>query len=190
MKQHAPLTDTELISLIIKGDTSTYEKIMVRYEQKLLRYVNFLMYDPDAAADVVQDTFIKAYQNLQSYKPKYNFSTWIYRIAHNEAMNAIKKNRRIVHQSDIEDIPQIFSEESGIESKIDRDILRKDVQHCMRELSPNQREILILYYFQEMKYAEISSVLWIPSASVGVNLLRAKQALKAICQKHRVEYEA
>ena len=85
MTKSVEVSDEVLVVQVIEGDADAYATLMTRYESRLLRYVIYLIHDQAAAEDAVQETFIKAYQNLRSYKPSYKFSSWIYRIAHNEA---------------------------------------------------------------------------------------------------------
>ena len=181
--------DAALIQRIIKGDTERYADIIARYQQPLLRYAIYLIHDPDMAADVVQISFIKAYRNLRAYNPRYKFSSWLYRIVHNEAMNAVRKAKHTVSESDEPEYIEHFVSENLVEQRIDQDFLRDDMQACLAGLDVKYRDVLWLYYFQGMKYADISTVLHIPAATVGVRIQRAKAALKKICQQKGVTYE-
>lgn len=157
---------------------------MQRYEPRLHRYVACLIHDPDMAHDVVQDTFIKAYRNLRSYSPKHSFSPWIYRIAHNEAMNLVKKER---HSRPTD--ATVFPDESydaHLDELIDRSLIKEHVRSCLAQLDPKYREIVQLLYFEGMHYSDASDVLRIPPSTVGVRLMRAKTLLRAICRKKGV----
>lgn len=83
--------DEMLIKKIQSGEKDLYSLIMDRYEEKLLRYSNYLVNDEHKAVDVVQESFIKAYVNLNSFDTAKKFSSWLYRIAHNESINVLKK---------------------------------------------------------------------------------------------------
>ncbi len=96
MIDNSTANDKTIVAQITGGDSAAYAILMQRYEQKLLRYVGYQVRDADLTADIVQETFIKAYQNLQSYKPAYPFSAWLYRIAHNHMINTLKQQRRTV----------------------------------------------------------------------------------------------
>lgn len=188
MNNSEKTTDELIIAEVIRGDIDSYGQIMSRYEQKLLRYVIYLARDQINADDVVQDTFIKAYQNLKSFNNKFKFSSWIYRIAHNETMNAIKKENRNAHDLDFENIEE-FSHESDVIKNIDKVILKREINFCLNSLSDKYREVLMLQYFENMKYVEIADILRIPVATVGVRCSRAKNQLKKICQERGVAYE-
>lgn len=185
---HHERTDSEIVVLVIGGETEAFGDLMSRYEDKLLRYVIYLIHDQARAADVVQDTFIKAYQNLNGFKPKYKFSSWIYRIAHNEAINAIKKDRHLQHEPAIEELKEA-SYESTIVRDIDRAILKNDMQLCLNQLDAKYREVLMLQYYENMKYSEIADVLHVPTATVGVWASRAKQKLRQLCEQKGVTHE-
>lgn len=177
-------SDEDVVELIVGGDVDAYEEIINRYEAKLRRYATFLLRDPATASDVVQDTFIKAYQNLQGFNLKYKFSSWIYRIAHNEAMNAIKKSKHTA--VDIDDLADLGYEPKTHEI-IDQDILKEHVHGCLQKLEPKYREVIQLIYFENMKYEEASDVLHVPTSTVGVWLSRAKNQLKEFCRQKGVK---
>lgn len=181
-------SDEEVAREIIDGDNDKFEIIINRYEQKLLRYVIYLINNKSNANDAVQETFIKTYINLKSFNPKYKFSSWIYRIAHNEAMNIVKKNRNLSEQ-DIDEIPPL-SYDAQIEKDIDKKILQEDVMLCLKKLDLKYREVIQLAYFENMKYEEISDILKIPVSTVGIRLSRARNNLKKICNQNGVSYEA
>ena len=174
-------TDESIIDRVVDGDKEAYGQIMARYESKLHRYVTYLIHNQTMANDVVQETFIKTYQNLNGFNSKYKFSSWIYRIAHNEAMNAIKKARNIA-DDDVSEIPDA-SYGQRIEELIDKDILNEGVRGCLSSLEPKYLEVVQLVYFENMKYEEVSDILHIPTSTVGVWLSRAKLKLKNICEQ-------
>lgn len=181
MTQLNTQTDENIVAQVVSGNIDAYETLMSRYEQKLLRYVIYLIHDDSLATDIVQETFIKTYQNLNRFNSKFKFSSWIYRIAHNQTMNFVKHNKHYT-TSDIDSLPDL-SYESNLANKIDQAFLKKDVQNCLKELEPKYREIIQLVYYENMKYAEISDILQIPTSTVGVWLSRAKTKLKHICEK-------
>lgn len=177
-------SDESIVAEITAGNVEMFAEIMARYEAKLTRYVIYLIHDNGTATDVVQETFIKAYQNLNSFNTKYKFSSWIYRIAHNEAMNAIKKHR-FLYSEEVDDLPS-KEYEQNISELIDGDLLKINVHDCLKQLETKYREVIQLVYFENMKYDDVSDVLHIPSSTVGVWLSRAKSKLKLICTQKGV----
>src|SRR3989344_4369418 len=88
------MTDEEIVKQVQNGDDDAFATLIDRYEHKLIRYAHrFLFYDRDSVEDVVQEVFIKVYVNVESFDATRKFSSWIYRIAHNELIDTVKKNR-------------------------------------------------------------------------------------------------
>ena len=179
------LTDTALIERIVDGETEGFGELMNRYEAKLLRYAVYLIHDDALAQDIVQDTFIKTYRNLRGYNRKYKFSSWIYRIAHNEAISAVRKLRHIAQNVDVEKVED-EGKESTIIREIDNAILRGKMQSCLDLIEAKYCEVLMLQYYENMQYSEIADILHIPSSTVGVWSSRGKAHLKKLCQEKEV----
>lgn len=185
MSQTTEIPDEDIVARVQGGDVEAYGDIMKRYEAKLTRYVVYLIHDAMAASDVVQETFIKAYQNIQGFNPKYKFSSWVYRIAHNEAMNAVKRDKHITHDLDVEEVREAAYETSTVRD-IDRAILKDDMQACLDSIELKYREVLMLQYYEHMKYDQIADVLHVPTATVGVWAARGKAKLRKLCEKKGV----
>ena len=185
MSKNTDTSDEVIVVDIVHGNIDSYEILMARYEAKLHRYVTYLIHDPTTARDVVQETFIKAYRNLQGFNPRYKFSSWIYRIAHNEAMNAVKK---FAYHAD-DDIEALSDEsyDAGLDEVVDKKILKRHVHDCLKQLEPKYRDVIQLVYFERMKYEEASDVLYVPASTIGVWLSRAKTRLKHICEQKGVK---
>jgi len=90
----AKLSDEELVRMVRTDDSELYEEIVKRYQDRLYRYLRYLTNQPDASEDILQEVFIKAYRNLFGFNTKKKFSSWIYRIAHNEGVNHLKRTAR------------------------------------------------------------------------------------------------
>lgn len=180
MSKPQSASDAQLVSLVIKGDIELYGQLMQRYEAKLLRYVTYLLGGDYASADVVQETFIKAYINLRSYKPKYSFSAWLYRIAHNTAVNVAKKNKKYTAMPDAEIIDLIpeFSVPDDLADKADQAILGERLTQSFSSLSPKYREPLLLNLVEGYGYQEIADILQIPINTVATRIRRAKQHMQ------------
>jgi RNA polymerase sigma-70 factor, ECF subfamily len=177
------LADEEIALQVQNGDTESFGLLVERYEQKMLRYARKFLFGHHDAEDLVQEVFIKAYTNIQGFNTKRRFSPWLYRIAHNEFINAIKKKgKEPIPFFDPDTLwPHPISKEDT-----DRDVneqdLKKTLDTCLDKLDPKYREPLILYYFEEMDYKAIAEVLHTPTSTIGVRLKRGKQMLKKIYQ--------
>ena len=172
------LSDEQVVVEVVK-DQEIYTELVKRYEGKLLRYVKYLIGDREAD-EVVQETFIKAFVNLQGFdKKKGKFSSWIYRITHNEAMNKVKKKRHL--SLDFNDwLKEILPGKVDIEKEYEKKEEKEMVRRCLKGLSFKYRSVLSLYFLEDKSYEEISEILKIPMGTVGIRLRRGKEKLKEI----------
>lgn len=179
MLELSKLTDEQVVEIVRNKDKETYAEIIRRYQKKLLRYAGYITGDEHVGADVVQESFIKAYVNLKGFNVKRKFSSWIYRIVHNEAINSIKKNKKQIS------LTQEIELDSGVnlEDEIIKKELLRDTQYCLSRMPIIYREPLSLFYLEEKSYEEISDILRIPINTVGTRINRAKGIIKKICQK-------
>ena len=175
------LTDEQLALLVAKGDKELFGTLMARYEAKLFRYGKKFLSDQENIVDVVQDVFIKTYQNIKSFDTSLKFSSWIYRIAHNTFVNALrKKSRSPLYFFDIEIdtfIPHPIYEDP-LQKENEQKEMKKMLDHGLSKVTSKYREVLILYYIEELGYKEIADILRVPVGTVGVRLKRAKDELK------------
>ena len=167
------MNDALAIEQVLAGDKESYRYLVERYHTGLVRYCFSILLDEDAAHDVAQQAFINAYNNLQSYKPKYAFSTWLYRIARNDAYRELKQLNRRQEITETEDI----SEQDVHESTIMKH-LGEELHTAMAGLRAEWRQILHLYYWEQKSYEEIAELLDTPLNTVKVWMRRAKQQLE------------
>ena len=175
--------DETLVLLAQRGEKYAFGMLVARYQERLLRYGRRFLGSAEDVEDVVQDVFLRAYQNLQSFDAGQRFSPWIYRIAHNTFVNALrKKTHEPMYVFDLDTvIPHALVDESQDEERRRKEI-REILERFLEQISPRYREILVLYYFEELPYADIAEVLKIPVGTVGVRLRRAREALQKIYQ--------
>ena len=176
------LTDNELIDVVRGGQTEQYAKIIERYQGKLFAYLYRLIGNRDEAEDLLQDVFIKAYKNLRSYDSSRKFSSWIYRIAHYEAVNFIKRKslKRFVSWEDIsstkDKLESSSNEESADGAWIRKESI-KEVDDAINKLPIKYKQVLLLRYFSDKSYDEIGEILGKPVNTVGTLINRAKKKL-------------
>ncbi len=170
----AEQSDEMIAQLVQSGDTESFGILVERYEQKIKRYAKRFLFGHDDVHDVVQDVFIKAYVNIKSFDTKRTFSPWLYRIAHNEFINAIKKRgkeRLTFFDSDTLFPHPIYEKyEDTVEFSQEAGELKKALEVCIDKLDPKYREPLVLYYYEEIDYKEIADILQIPISTVGIRL--------------------
>jgi len=185
MKDVKTLSDEELVVLVCNRDQELYAELITRYQNKLLRYVEYLVRNTAAAEDVVQSAFIKAFINLRSFNTKRKFSSWIYRIAHNQALNQLKKRRREVGLTEPL-LRKLVSKQPQPEEDFAADEIKHLLKGCLDELPLRYREPLALAYLEEKSYQEISDTLRIPTGTVGTRINRAKKLLRAVCSRNGI----
>jgi RNA polymerase sigma-70 factor (ECF subfamily) len=177
-------TDEVLAAKVQAGDDAALAELMSRYEEKLLRYGHrFLgVQNDDAIREGVQDAFISAYQHIEGFDTKQRFSPWMYRIAHNTFVDLLRqKTRQPVYGFDFDKIishPAYASQDEPFGKEKENTEIRVLLEKGLTALPAAQREILALYYFEELSYKEIADVLRVPVGTVGVRLARARSALK------------
>lgn len=176
------LTDAEIVARTLR-DTSAFALLVERYEAKLLRYIRRLgVRNVEDGEDVLQEIFIKVYKNLNAFDNTLSFSSWIYRIAHNEAISFYRKQsvRPEGHQiADSEDVLMWLPENdtTSAERLFDTTVNAEALRTALRTLDEKYRDAIILRYFEHKEYDEISDILKIPIGSVGTLIHRGKKQL-------------
>jgi RNA polymerase sigma-70 factor (ECF subfamily) len=174
-------TDEEIAAEVQAGDAEAFRILVDRYEAKMARYAKRFLFASDDAKDLLQEIFIKAYVNIRSFDTTRRFSPWLYRIAHNEFVNALKKKNKdretiSLFYADVL-FPHPVAKESADEG-ISRREIKEVLEGSLEKLGPKYREPLVLYYLEDMDYKEIAEVLRIPVSTVGVRLQRGKTLLR------------
>jgi RNA polymerase sigma-70 factor, ECF subfamily len=168
------ISDMELVAAIQKGDILSYETLVKRYQKGLFVFVMRIVYDGHAASDVIQETFIKTYQHIGDIDTTKKFSTYIFEIAKNTAISFLRRRKKHVSLDQVTDVQE---EESFIEEIYRWDVIRK-VRSTVSGLPKKYRQVISLYYFDELSYEEISKKLSLPINTVRTHLKRAKEQLK------------
>ncbi len=178
-KTAAKLTDEEVAVLVQNGNQDAFGTLVERYEEKLLRYGRKFLPRHEDIQDIVQDVFMSTYKNIQSFDGAQKFSPWIYRIAHNAFVNDLRKQSyRPVVLPDFDTLLSYHVTEDPGHKEREQKELRAMLDKSLDTLTPKYREVLILYYLEEMAYKEIADILQIPQGTVGIRLKRAREALK------------
>lgn len=178
-------TDEHIVAKIQAGEKDLYGTLVERYEDKLTRYGRRFLSDTDDISDTVQDVFIKAYVNINSFDTTRSFSSWIYRIAHNEYVNVLKKKK--VSYFSLFEFDTFFPQFVATKSVYDDAVTKEKgvlVEKALKELEPKYKEPLLLYFYEEKSYEEISDIMQIPKATVGVRIMRGKQRLQEIVSRY------
>jgi RNA polymerase sigma-70 factor (ECF subfamily) len=174
-------TDAELVELTLHSQRY-FGFIMPRYRDTLLRYIRRLtQVSQEEAEDILQEVFIKVYQNLRSYNPDLAFSSWIYRITRNEVISQHRKTKARPHGNSIAVDHEILKNiASGVDvhSEIMTGMQLEAVQTAIEALDLKYRDVLILRYIEDRTYDDIADILKKPPGTVATLLNRAKKKLK------------
>jgi RNA polymerase sigma-70 factor (ECF subfamily) len=186
------MTDEIIACKVKSGEQEMYGLLIERYEPKLTRYVSKFIVQKDDVTDLVQDVFTKAFINIQSYDDSQPFSPWIYRIAHNESMNHIKRKRFkpfSFFDFEVDEFFPQFKAKEAADEKTNQFFDKKIIDEVLSELDPKYREVIVLHHYEELSYKAIASILHIPVTLVGVRLKRAKESIKKILHKKGITYD-
>lgn len=183
-------TDEQLVALTLQNP-DIYLFLMRRYEQKLLRYIRGMSgMSQEDAEDVLQEIFIKTYRNLNDFDRDLKFSAWLYRIAHNEAINHYRRLKARPATSSIEDnrmefLQHLYSDFNA-DQKVDKKLLAKAVDEILTAMDEKYREVLVLKYLEDRNYREISDILEKSIGTVATLINRAKKQFKTEAGKQGI----
>jgi len=168
-------SDNELVQQCLKGLTKAFEELVNRYQKSVFNTAYRMTRSTTDAEDITQLTFIKAYENLRTFNPKYKFFSWIYRIAVNETLNAIK----------IKDRFSSLDERANGKVKNPEDIFEENemsemIQDALVEMTVEHHAVIVLKHLQHFSYRDIAYILDIPEKKVKSRLYAARQQLKEI----------
>jgi len=177
------LADGELVQSALKGRETCFEELVRRYQRPIAAYVYRMVGDYDAALDLTQEVFIKVYNSLARYRSEYKFSTWIYKIAHNAAIDHLR--RYAVREQALTNGFDVERREVSIESRrltpeqeSERNERRSEIELVVQMLPAAYRELIVLRHSQDLSYDEIADVTGLPLGTVKNRLFRAREAMR------------
>ena len=166
--------DNELVFEVIRGNISSFEVLIDRYQTTIFKIVLKMVVDVETAKDLTQDVFVKVYEKMGSFNDKFRFFSRIYRIAINESINWIKQNPRMTG------LEHAISHTSDDDSSGRNEMRSKIVNDGLQELTPDYKSLLLLRYFSGLTYQEISEIKGISSEKVKSRLFIAREKLQKI----------
>ncbi len=181
MPSSSEASDSKLVIESLK-DPEVFGKLIERYEKKLMRYIQRISaYRTDEAEEILQEIFIKAWKNLNDFDTSLSFSSWIYRITHNETISQFRKTKsrgenKLIPLED--QVFQLMAEEMDFGEEIDQQQRNQKVSKTIKTLPDAYQEVLILKYFEDKSYEDISDILQKPMGTIATLLNRAKKAFK------------
>ena len=183
----AALADTELVVRALSGREDCFEELVRRYQRPIVAYVYRMVGDYDAALDLAQEVFIKVYNSLGRYRPEFKFSTWIYRIAHNAAIDHLRRlgaarteEMTVEGEGGNSFEKPLASKALTPEQETERGERRAEIEEVVAQLPPAYRELIVLRHSHDLSYDEIAEVTSLPLGTVKNRIFRAREAMREL----------
>lgn len=167
-------SDEALVREVQEGSVSAFEALVVRYQTKLHSFVTYLVHDPAAAHDVVQEAFINLYKTIDRIDTSKKFSSYLFSITRNLSISYLRKTKFHVP---LDQASQVVSSESPENDLIEKDETLR-IGAALDAIDQKYRKVISLYYYDNLSYEEIGKLLEVPVNTVRTHLRRAKEALK------------
>ena len=179
--------DAELVVRALSGREDGFEELVRRYQRPIVAYVYRMVGDYDAALDLAQEVFIRVYNSLGRYRAEFKFSTWIYRIAHNAAIDHLRR----VGASRTEEMTvegeggdsfekPLASKAPTPEQETERGERRAEIEEVVGQLPHAYRELIVLRHSHDLSYDEIAEVTGLPLGTVKNRIFRAREAMREL----------
>src|SRR6476469_10238026 len=178
-------SDRDLVATAVSGAERSFEELVRRYQRPISAYVYRMVGNYESALDLTQEIFIKVYNSLDRYRSEFKFSTWIYKIAHNAAIDHLR--RHAVREQTLSGSVDGERREVTIESKrltpeqeSERKERRMEIESVVQLLQPAYRELIVLRHSHDLSYDEIAEVTGLPLGTVKNRLFRAREMMRDI----------
>lgn len=173
--------DEHLVRRTLDGERNAFGALVHRYQKPVYNAALRLLRDPDAARDVAQTAFLKAFEHLADYDPHYRFYSWLYRIAVNEALHQLERRKP---ESDL--TGEEIDPDPGPERRAEGDDARRELEAALMVLNPELRSVVVLRHVLHLSYEDIGTALAIPEKTVKSRLYSARQQLRTRLTERRV----
>ena len=180
-------SDQQLIQRVQSGDVGAFDLLIEKYKMRIYGVIYHMLGNHEDAADLSQETFIKVFKSIHSFRSKSNFYTWLYRIGVNSTLNFIKKRKDPFlslneMDSSVEDQPVLkeLTCREGVSRSMDREELQEKLNEALQKLSKEHRAVVVLHDIEGMKHQEIAKILGCSEATARSRLFYAHQQLQAL----------
>jgi RNA polymerase sigma-70 factor (ECF subfamily) len=178
------LSDERLVELSLDGDEGAFGVLVRRYQRRLTAFLSQLVGDMELARELSQEAFVRAWSALERFNPKYRFSTWLFRIAHNLGIDQLRRRRLLttpLYRTDSEGdevevvVPDLDKDPLG---HLENQALASELREVIDGLRPEYRELVLLRHFGGLSYQEIADFTKMPLGTVKNKLFRAHSVLR------------
>lgn len=183
------LTDEQLAKKASQ-DITAFETLVERYEQPLLRYIRRISsFETEEAEEILQEVFVKAWKNLNDFDGNLKFSSWIYRITHNQTISEFRKIKSRGKDQQVKWDPEVIeqlSDNVDLPGEINARIDTEKIREILTLIPVKYREALVLRFLEEKSYEEMSDILRVPIGTAGTLVNRAKKMFREKAQQQKI----
>jgi RNA polymerase sigma-70 factor, ECF subfamily len=170
--------DVRLIDETLNGDCQAFGELVKKYQNRLYNTIVHVVGSHEDAQDIVQDTFVQAFDKLNTFRSRSSFYTWIYRIAFNYSISKLRRKREVLVDYNDEATPKPFDRDDAPEDGLLREERSRRVREALSVLSDEHRVVLVLRELDDCGYAEISEILDLPIGTVRSRIHRARSEMR------------
>lgn len=179
-------TDAELVAGALKGSQDAYRELVQRFERPIYSLIVRMVQDPATAEDLAQDVFVKAFRRLNTYDPQWKFSSWLFKIAHNTAIDHLRRStpETVPLEAEEDDkgkgsLSAVLADETAEDPQAmaERRDLARSLERAISSLRPEYRQAVLMFYAHGASYHDICEVTGLPLGTVKTNLHRARKEL-------------
>lgn len=176
-------TDQDLINKTLQGDTRAFGQLVEQYQGYVFTIIVRMVKVREEAEEVAQDTFVKAFESLSSFRGESKFSSWLYSIAYRKALDRLRKNKKHSASQLLEDITESQAGTSENALHILEDKERKEqIQHCIMQLPEVDAALITLYYFEDQSVREMAKITQLTEDNIKVKLHRSRKKMFTLLQ--------
>jgi RNA polymerase sigma-70 factor (ECF subfamily) len=178
------VTDAEVIERVLGGDVQQFEQLVTRYQSALYRHAVSMVMDHAAAADMVQDAFVRTYTSLRECRDRTRYRAWLFQTLRNRCLDYLKEAAR--RNVRLDDAGPIVDDSEGPSEIVERDRVRASIELALAQLSAVQREAFVMHYVDGMPYETMAEMLDLSVSAVKMRAMRAREALVATLRRSDV----
>ena len=170
--------DNKCIEKVLAGDRNAYAILVDRYKDMVFSLALRMVRSREEAEEIAQDSFVKAFRSLGSFKRKSKFSTWLYKIVYNTAISSLRKREAEKVDMDDGNLPDTeFADSRGINAALGIDERKKYIEAALEKLDEKERVLIIMYYYEERELDEIAMITGLSKSNVKVRLFRIRKKM-------------
>lgn len=183
------MNERKAIARLQRGDISGLETLVKQYQVKAVRTATLITRDADVAEDIVQTAFIRLVQRIKQFDRSRKFEPWFMRVVVNDCLQALRKHHRVINFDDHnqQDMQEVISDDAPDPyEQVELAELKAVIRDALEQLSPDQRAVMVMYYYLDMSIAEMSETLDIADGTVKWRLHAGRQRLNGLLQQNSI----